>query len=285
MNFREARDIVDDTEKGAAELAADAARSVGELEEEEAVDYLKELLEGRAVMSPLVNLANDVFLALEKGEDHRKAAEDFLSVVEKGGSNASQNCDEILKENEYRTVLTLSYSSTVIGSLKNTGRVIVLESRPAKEGRKTAEILAREGVEVECWVDAGMGKALEKTDAVVVGADTVAEDGFLNKLGTKPLSICAEAMNIPFYVVCDSSKILPRGIPAIEGEQHPVEEVWSLSDVEGKNHITVMNDYFEFTGWDEQRLITEDGLVEDIKTKVKEKEVSKGVLRYHPARE
>lgn len=276
---------MNDTEKGAAELAADAARSVTGLKEDEVGDYLKELLEGRAVMSPLVNLANEIFLAIEKGEDHREAAEDFLSLVRNGSERAARKCADILKGKNYRTVLTISYSSTVIDALKDVDKVIVLESRPAREGRKTAKILAREGVEIGYWVDAGMCKALEKVDAVLVGADTVAKDGFLNKLGTRPLSICAEKADIPFYVVCDSTKILPDTIPTTEGEEHPGEEVWSTSDIDGRENIRVMNDYFELTEWKEQKLITEDGLVKDIERKVKEKEVSKGVLKFHPAKE
>jgi len=284
MRSREASAIVNDTEKGAAELAADAARSVAGLEKDEVQDYLKELLEGRAVMSPLVNLANEIFLAIEEGEDHREAAEDFLDLIDKGGEKASKICADILKDEECRKVLTLSYSSTVVKALKSTDKVIVLESRPAKEGRKTAEILAKSGVKVEYWVDAGMCKALEKVDAVLVGADTVAVDGFLNKLGTRPLSICAEKAGIPFYVVCDSTKILLDAIPAPDGEECPAEEVWSTSDIDGRDNIKVMNDYFELTEWDKQKLITEDGAVKDIERKVKEKEVSKGVLRFYPAK-
>ncbi len=57
MSFRDAEEIINDDEKGAAELTLDTIDSILEFEEEgEVVDYLTELIQGRRSMAPLFNL-------------------------------------------------------------------------------------------------------------------------------------------------------------------------------------------------------------------------------------
>lgn len=274
MSYREASEIVEDTEKGAAELVEDAAEGISELSEEEINNYLIRVLQGRYLMTPLVNLVNEIFLTIEMGGDPFEAADKFSSNIRSNKKKAAENAVDLL--NGYDHLITLSYSSTVMDVLKETEKVTVLESRPVMEGRRTALRLSKEGVKVRYWVDAGMVKALKDAEVVLVGADAVNENGFVNKIGTAPLALAARDEGKPFYVVSDTSKILPQGLPICTGEEHPSDEVWKPSaDVE------VKNDYFEFTEWSHCRLITENGEVEDI-GKLTKKEVSDKLLKYHP---
>jgi len=52
-----------------------------------------------------------------------------------------------------------------------------------------------------------MGHVMETADLVIVGAEGVVENGgVVNKVGTFPLAICANAMSVPMYVAAESYK-------------------------------------------------------------------------------
>jgi len=279
MRFRSAEEIAKDNNKGAAELLADVIESIKKIEEDEIEGYLETLVMKRYSMTPLVNLANKIFLSLERGEDIGSKIEDieddFLSRIDLVVTETR----DFIKNKNYNKILTLSYSSTVVKALSNIGKVKVLESRPKMEGRKTAKKLAKKGNEVEYWVDAGMCKPLENVDCVMVGADTISKKGFLNKIGTRPLAIVSKSLGKKFYVVADSSKILSSKIPPSRGESHPPNEVW-----DNENSVIVRNDYFELTQLKRAEFINENGRMKskEIKKIVEKKEVSERVLNIHP---
>jgi len=279
MTFRSAKEIVKDNRKGAAELLEDVVESIQNLKRDEIESYLTTLIIGRYSMSPLVNLANRIFLSLELEKEIDLIAQDleeeFLSKKEK----AVDNMKRLLENKNYTIILTHSYSSTVVQSLSSVEKVKVLESRPKREGRKTARKLSTKGTKVEYWVDAGMCKALENVDCVVVGADTISNKSFLNKIGTRALAIVSNSVEKKLYVVADTTKILPSKIPPPEGEYHPTEEVWDKDD-----GIIVKNDYFELTRLKRADFINESGRMKGKKIKkiAEEKEVSKKLLNIHP---
>ncbi|MBS3782261.1 MAG: hypothetical protein KGY66_02305 [Candidatus Thermoplasmatota archaeon] len=279
MAFRSAEEIVKDDRKGAAKLLRDALESLRKLEKDEIESYLKTLVKKRYSMTPLVNLANQIFLSLEQGEEIDSILEDVEKDLLSRSQEASVEMRKLIKSKDHAEILTLSYSSTVIQTLSTVEKVTVLESRPKKEGKITAKKLSDEEIEVEYWIDAGMCKALERVDCAVVGADTISKKGFLNKIGTRPLAIISESLEKEFYVAADSSKILPSEIPPPKGETHPTEEVWDNQD-----DIIVRNDYFEQTQLKRAEFVTENGHIkaEDIRDIAEEKEVSKRLLRIHP---
>lgn len=54
-----------------------------------------------------------------------------------------------------------------------------------------------------------IGFYMENIDLVLVGAEAVVENGgIINQIGTYPLSLCAKAMNKPFYVLVESYKFI-----------------------------------------------------------------------------
>ena len=110
-------------------------------------------------------------------------------------------------------VLTHSYSRVVAAILLAANReskhfsVIVTESRPDSSGYRLAEALRNVGVPVRIILDAAVGKVMEEVDMVLLGAEGVVESGgIINKIGTYPIAIVANAFNIPFYVAAESFK-------------------------------------------------------------------------------
>ena len=140
-------------------------------------------------------------------------------------------------------VLTLSRSGTVLEALRRADpeAVYVAESRPKREGVGVAEDLADE-VDVLLFVDAAVAHVLatEPVDAVLVGADSVLADGrVVNKVGTLPAALAADAAGVNCYAVCATDKVLPT--TDITLESGPAGEV---HDGEG---VEVLNPTFEVT--------------------------------------
>jgi translation initiation factor 2B subunit (eIF-2B alpha/beta/delta family)/8-oxo-dGTP pyrophosphatase MutT (NUDIX family) len=156
-------------------------------------------------------------------------------------------------------VVTLSYSATALVALREArGRLSLLtvgESRPACEGRRTAQIAASFGVAVELVTDAAACSAMRTADVALLGADALmADGGFANKTGSLALCAAARAFGKLVLVVATESKVMPAGAaPGVE-EQEPAE----LGEaVEG---VTLRNPCFdavpaELVG----RIVTENG--------------------------
>jgi len=279
MTFRSAEEIVKDNRKGASELLEDVIESIQNVKRDEIESYLTTLIIRRYSMTPLVNLANRIFLSIEREKDIDQIVQgledEFLSKKE----NTVAKMKRLLEKKDYTSILTHSYSSTVVQSLSSVEKVKVLESRPKREGRTTARKLSKKGAKIEYWVDMGMCKALENVDCVVVGADTISNDSFLNKIGTRALAIVSDFVEKEFYVVADTSKILPSRIPTPRGESHPPEEVWECDF-----DVIVKNDYFELTRLERAEFVTENGQMKSTKIKkiAEKKEVSEKLLNIHP---
>lgn len=108
------------------------------------------------------------------------------------------------------SVTTMSHSGTIINilsRLEGLRRVNVLESRPLREGVLMAAAL-RNSCMVVVYVDAAVAYAVERSDAVVVGADALYPDGsFSAKVGVKPLAATAKLLGKPFHVAVDTWKL------------------------------------------------------------------------------
>lgn len=147
-------------------------------------------------------------------------------------------------------ILTISYSSTVTGVLKELKRrgkkfeVVVMESRPMLEGRRTAQELVRARIRTTIIADAALGEYARKVDVAVVGADTVYSDGStVNKVGTFPLAVCCRELRKPLFVLTDSSKITTE-----HSGSFTIEEKMPGELLRGRYPgLAVKNFYFELT--------------------------------------
>lgn len=150
-------------------------------------------------------------------------------------------------------VLTYSYSSTVLAALRAARPkltcVICSEGRPMLEGRRLATELARAGIRVVLVGDAALPGRVQEADAVVVGADAVFLDpagsgagAYVNKIGTRILQEQSRRAGKPFYVLADTSKILPRqAAQDYRIEEKPAAELWAGAP----RGVRVENRYFE----------------------------------------
>jgi translation initiation factor 2B subunit (eIF-2B alpha/beta/delta family) len=77
---------------------------------------------------------------------------------------------------------------------------------------------------------------------VLVGADAVGPEGFINKVGTGALCALAESNGIPVYVLAGREKRLDSyEFAALELSGGDPGEVWAEAPV----NVTVRNPYFE----------------------------------------
>jgi len=162
-------------------------------------------------------------------------------------------------------ILTISSSSLIkmifLSALKSNREfeVYCLESRPMLEGQEFAVGLAKAGIETHIITDAMMGKILPDVNMVISGADRLYESGFVNKTGTLPLAISAQKMNIPFYIACETDKILKEIDRTIRFYQEDPKEIFDKK----VNRISIHNYYFEEIPYDYvSKLICEEGIFE-----------------------
>ena len=119
------------------------------------------------------------------------------------------------------TVLTHSASATVREAVVHgaPARVLCTVSAPVEEGLTFASDLKEEGVPAEIVEEQDLAQALAVASIVLVGADTVYEDGSLkNKIGTRPLAEKAARAGVRVVVACELLKLAPIGPPAEEDE-------------------------------------------------------------------
>jgi ribose 1,5-bisphosphate isomerase len=267
--------LASDHGSGAAEIADRAVRLLEEFCQQEKPDdarlsyALGELAEAALTaqpsMAPLLNLANLIQRAAEQQPPSlrglRTAVERFRKQRDQAAAKIAQLASTRLRK--YRTVLTYSYSSTVLAALTAAARpgrggksrlerVILSESRPLYEGRVLAERLAEKGIAVTLVIDAALGREVPQADAVVVGADTVLERAYVNRLGTLVLQEYARTERKPFYVVADTSKFLPPALaPFHRIEEKPPQEVWR----DPPKGVTVFNRYFQIIPFERQVIL------------------------------
>jgi translation initiation factor 2B subunit (eIF-2B alpha/beta/delta family) len=143
-------------------------------------------------------------------------------------------------------VLTLSFSRTVTEFLKQWKKdlpelkVIIAESRPKFEGRKTAEELLKVNINCELITDASIGIFIQQCDMVLSGADIILKNkNVVNKAGSLVAAVLCREFSKPFCVVAQKEKY--SGSLVFKQKEQSVAEVWN------KKHrvLKVRNLYFE----------------------------------------
>ncbi|ETS74224.1 hypothetical protein PFICI_14090 [Pestalotiopsis fici W106-1] len=178
------------------------------------------------------------------------------------------------------SVLTMSYSSTISGSLLAAARSLnvaldlrILESRPLCEGVTLASKLLEEAtpednVNVTLYSDASAAIAAQGVDAFLLGADRISAEGDVsNKTGTLPTALSTRYVspNAKIIVLSEVEKIAGPGPINEHGvEENDPAELWRswnntvkgasiLVQYTGKSHentshstASVKNIYFEW---------------------------------------
>jgi translation initiation factor 2B subunit (eIF-2B alpha/beta/delta family) len=178
---------------------------------EQLIGFSQMLREAKPAMAPLSNIAK-LMEAASYDPDPDKSA---LGSVEKVMSNektATERIAENIMEKVEGTVLTLSYSGTVVNVLKAVSKqkdikVTVAESFPLGEGRRTAEILSRAGIEATLVADSMVFAEARNSDLCLVGADAITPQALINKVGTYATVLASVQAGIPAYVVSSTLKV------------------------------------------------------------------------------
>ncbi len=220
------------------------------------MDHVSKLQQTHKTLFVLVHFYNQIIRVLsEETEDWNPLLLEFLreykivwSTVSKQLANQAVS---IIDMNQ-KHILTHSQSSAVkevfdqySGNRKKV-KVFQTESRPIFEGRLQASFISRLGYDVTLVPDVGYARHLDKINMILLGADSIHRNYFVNKAGSYNICLAGKNAGIPIYVLADSRKFwsnLPDSRQEIEyfEDQKPKEEVW----IDPPDGIDVENFYFE----------------------------------------
>lgn len=271
-----------DTDRGAAEIAADLldwCEAWGdETRSDEAGPAAAEVAAGiarlaraQAAMAPLLRIANDLLLEIER----REGADDPGAGRRAVGRSAVAWRRRLVAAGEAvalhlrralegaATIYTYSSSSTVRNAIEahyaagQWFRVVLSEGRPGGEGAALARSLAERGVPVRLGTDAWLSTAFEEEGVFVVGADAFLPSSWVNKTGTRVLAERARSAGIEVVVAADTSKWLP---PALAALPRPFDRDPGEIVEDPPASMEVVNPYFEEIPYGAlDRLVTERG--------------------------
>lgn len=144
-------------------------------------------------------------------------------------------------------LVTLSSSSAILAVVHALRAEVELhvscgEGRPVYEGRAQAAALQSAGASVRLLTDAGLGSAIDDADAVLLGADAVGPQAFINKTGSRMLAAAAQHRGIAVYVLAAGDKLATAALwPHVTIQPQAATEVWDAPPP----GVAVENRYFE----------------------------------------
>jgi translation initiation factor 2B subunit (eIF-2B alpha/beta/delta family) len=227
------KEIGADNVSGASELSRKAASSfvlfASESPTDSGQEYFRglselgaELILAQPHMASIFNVVNSILYSVEQSlptlsggelaDFTRDKAEEFIANSLNAIQLIAQNGEGLIAEGS--KVMTFSASGSILAILrkaKEMGRdfeVVVCESRPMFEGRLLARFLGNAKIPVTLIADAAMGAFADKADIFLVGADSVSESCFVNKVGTFYLCLLSREYHVPLYVACERSKFI-----------------------------------------------------------------------------
>ncbi len=259
-------DIRGDNVSGASELSRKAAstfvlfasESDAKSKEEYFRNLLKlgaELISAQPHMASIFNLVNSILYSVEElsptltlkelKEFTKEKAEEFAYNSLSSIQLIAQNGEKLVGEGS--KVLTHSSSGSILAILKKAKEkgksfeVMVCESRPMLEGRLLARFLGNAKIPTTLITDAAMGVFAKEADLFLVGADSISETVFVNKIGTFYLCLLSKEYRAPLYVACERSKFISsawRLSPFTNGDPREILDEELLN-------VKVENPYFE----------------------------------------
>lgn len=197
-----------------------------------------------------------------------EAARAFVAKAERALDAVAANGAALVPDGG--TVLTICHSQGAIRPMVEAARrgkrfsVIAMETRPWRQGLLTVRQLAEGGVhDVSIAVDSAAWLMLAEADLVLVGADTIAQNGdVLNKVGTGGISVLARERGVPMHCCAETFKVHPE---ARAGADVPIEErevVEVVKEGEIPSSVRVRNPVFDVTPHENVRsYVTEVGVV------------------------
>jgi translation initiation factor 2B subunit (eIF-2B alpha/beta/delta family) len=257
-----------DRESGASEIVQRAIDVLGRVMSrppQERLQVARAICHAQPGMAPIWNAA----LAAMADDGSQTGFERFVRRVRRAPAALSRVTGEVFSDPDARkpdalSIVTISSSASVRQGLAAIARarplrVACAEGRPAFEGRRMASALADAGAAVTLFSDAAIAEALHDANAILVGADAVASDWFMNKVGTRMLAAAASLCGVPVYVVASRDKFCALTLAAFIIPRDGVRaEIWDAPP----RGIVVRNPYFERVPMDlVTGIITDAGLM------------------------
>lgn len=149
-------------------------------------------------------------------DDFRRRAmahcESVLARADRALAETVRNARDRLGEFPPDSVfMTHSASSTVRSVIDGLAfRLLATASEPGGEGRRMAAELG-----ITCVEDEDVPSRVADVAAVVVGADAVGSEAFVNKVGTRALAQAARESSTPLFVVAESYKWVASARPVV----------------------------------------------------------------------
>lgn len=255
----------------------------------ELIEVGKGLIKAQPTMASLFNLVNAALWEADGREGLEKmrvavkvSAEGFAAELEERTKMIAEEALALIETGA--TVMTHSYSSVVLASLlrakaaEKEFQVICTESRPMREGVALAKRLGQEGIETRLIIDAAAPHFMCQAQVALVGADSVSEQGLVNKIGTYGLALATKAHGMPLYALCGTEKFLPPGYPPqFKIEAKDPREILA----EPVENVEAVNYYFDLTPLDcLSGVVTEKGVMakEAIERLLGQMKVHEGLL-------
>ncbi len=214
-----------------------------------------ELISAQPHMAPIFNLVNSILYSVEEliltlsveelAEFTKEKAEEFNYNSLYSIQQIAQHGEKLIEDGF--KVLTFSASGSILAILKKAKEeeksfeVMACESRPMHEGRLLARFLGNAKIPVTLIADAAMGVFAPKVDLILVGADSISETSFVNKIGTFCLCLLSKEYQVPLYVACERSKFISTAWLPVSFDQGDPREILE----EELLNVKVENPYFE----------------------------------------
>ncbi|MGB2697001.1 MAG: translation initiation factor eIF-2B [Candidatus Zixiibacteriota bacterium] len=297
------RAIKEDNLSGASLLSRKAANTISLFTQEikaktisryyqSLLEVGKELISAQPDMIPIFNLVNSILLIVEKKKNKltleelnyqvRKKVEDFHSNSLKSLEGITQIGQTLIFNG--CTVITYSFSEGVFSILKKAKekrkrfKVVLSESRPVFEGKNLALSLGKMGIPVTLVIDAALSLYLKEVDLVLVGADSVSERSFVNKVGTYGLSLMAKELGVPFYVASERTKFISEKWSKTTEHHADPKEIFSKRS----KNVKIENPYFEEIPLLYcKKIITPDGFISPsrVSSEIRKITISKDLMK------
>ncbi len=237
--------------KKSAEILIDLINQDGSSAQIKNASY--SLINAQPNMASIFNLINNWMLNIDENKNQQPKnivyyfCKKYIQNLEISEKKISKQATELIKNNA--TIITHSYSSTVLGTLlyaKQSGKrftVICTESRPKNEGIKLAKKLGKSKIKVKLLVDSAVFSLISYADMILIGGDAVTDTGLINKIGTKGIAMTAQHYKTPTYALCSTIKFLPKKYPVtLDHLKNPNEIIKSKL-----SNVIPINYYFDYT--------------------------------------
>jgi translation initiation factor eIF-2B subunit delta len=187
------------------------------------------LLVNQTTMAPLWRLVNDGMHAIDAAAGPEFVADAVVEAARSFHLRVRRGVDRTVAElaplvpHDAR-IVTFSASGTIeraAVALHDAGRCRMIRccrSLPGGEGEQLALRLRhdkRPPVPAETIEDAAVTAAIAESDVVLVGADVIGPNFFVNKIGTRLVALAGQALGRKALVIADTSKLVPAAVATV----------------------------------------------------------------------